>query len=72
MNPMQPNPPRSWTEERQLKDVAWLAKLLGVSKSWVYQQVEAGKLPVVRIGALVRFDKRAIERWLDAEAMKSR
>ena len=27
--------PRTWSEERQLKDVAWLAKLLGVSKSWV-------------------------------------
>ena len=72
MNTMQSNPPRSWSEERQLKDVGWLAKLLGVSKSWVYQQVEAGKLPVVRIGALVRFDRRAIERWMDSEARKPR
>ena len=64
--------PYSWTAERTLKDVAWLAALLGVSKSWVYQQVEAGKLPVVRIGALVRFDKRTIQTWLDSGAKLGR
>lgn len=63
--------PLTWTEERELKDVAWLAKLLGVSKSWVYQAVEAGRIPTVRIGALVRFDRRAIEEWMQRAVRRS-
>lgn len=63
---------RSWTEEHELKDVAWLARLLGVSKSWVYQAVESGRMPCVRIGALVRFDRRVIEAWLKGETVETK
>lgn len=58
---------RSWSQERELKDVVWLAKLLGVSRSWVYHAVETGQLPAVRIGALIRFDKRAVAAWIDEQ-----
>ena len=55
------------TMERALRDVAWLAEFLGVSKSWVYQAVESGVVPVVRIGALVRFDPKVIKAWVQGE-----
>lgn len=64
--------PKSWTAERALRDVAWVAKFLGVSKSWVYQASASGVLPVIRIGALVRFDKRAVEAWIQKESSKPR
>jgi len=47
---------RLWT----VKDVA---TYLGVSKSWVYQHAEAGDLPCLRVGALLRFDPDAIRTW---------
>ncbi len=50
-----------------LRDVSWVAEFLGVSKSWVYQATASGKLPCVRIGALVRFDPTAIKAWVKGE-----
>lgn len=45
-----------WT----VKDVA---AYFGVSTSWVYQHAEAGDLPCIRVGALLRFDQDAIRAW---------
>lgn len=50
-----------------LRDVAWVAEFLGVSKSWVYQATASGRLPCVRIGALVRFDPTVIKGWVKGE-----
>ena len=55
--------PSTWTAERDLRDVAWVAKFLNVSKSWVYQASANGVLPVIRIGALLRFDPKVIDAW---------
>ena len=44
-----------------LRDVTWVARLLGVSKSWVYQAVAAGRIPCVRIGSAVRFNPNVIK-----------
>ncbi len=51
-----------------LRTVAWVASFLGVSKSWVYQAVAAGRLPCVRVGAAVRFDPAVIKAWVKGEA----
>jgi excisionase family DNA binding protein len=59
------------SRERALKDVAWVAAYLNVSKSWVYQAVASGVIPCVRIGALVRFDQGTIRSWLSGEGGKS-
>lgn len=59
------------TKERALRDVAWVAEFLGVSRSWVYQATSTGVLPCVRLGATLRFEKAAIERWLKGEKSKS-
>ncbi len=49
----------------------WTAKdvatFLRVSRSWVYHRAEAGELPVLRIGALVRFDPSAIKAYARGE-----
>ncbi len=50
-----------------LRDVGWVAEFLGVSKSWVYQATASGRLPCVRIGALVRFDPAVIKAWVKGE-----
>ena len=55
------------SRERALRDVAWAAEFLGVSKSWVYQATASGALPCVRIGAAVRFDPVAIKAWVRGE-----
>ncbi len=59
------------SREHALRDVAWLAEFLGVSKSWVYQATASGVLPCVRIGALVRFDPTVIRAWVRGEGGKS-
>lgn len=39
--------------------------LLGRSKDWIYDEVEAGRLPALRIGRLLRFDPASLAEWLD-------
>jgi excisionase family DNA binding protein len=52
---------------RALKDVAWVAAFLNVSKSWVYQATSSGTLPCIRIGAALRFDAEVIRAWVRGE-----
>jgi excisionase family DNA binding protein len=51
----------------KLLTVADLARLLQSSRSFVYKAAEVGTLPCVRIGALLRFDIKAIRAWLKGE-----
>jgi hypothetical protein len=46
------------------KDVAGY---LRVSRSWVYHQSEAGLLPCLRVGSLLRFDPKVIRRFARGE-----
>jgi excisionase family DNA binding protein len=39
-----------------LWDANDVARYLKVSRSWVYQRAEAGLLPCLRVGGLLRFD----------------
>lgn len=43
-----------------LWDAADVARYLKVSRSWVYHRAEAGLIPTVRLGGLLRFDPKAI------------
>lgn len=54
-------------EEERLWTVREVASYLSCSASWVYQAVAAGRIPVVRIGALVRFEPTAIRAWVHGE-----
>jgi hypothetical protein len=44
-----------------LWDARDVATFLKASRNWVYQQVELGKIPCVRIGALLRFDPEKVK-----------
>jgi excisionase family DNA binding protein len=41
-----------------------LAEMLGLSKITVYKMAAKGSIPSFRIGTAVRFDCRAVARWL--------
>jgi excisionase family DNA binding protein len=40
-----------------------VARFLKASRSWVYQKAEAGELPCVRLGGLLRFDPETVRAW---------
>ena len=42
-----------------------VAELLGVPKSWVYEQSRCGRIPTVTLGRYRRYRLEAIEAWLE-------
>jgi excisionase family DNA binding protein len=50
-------------QDDTLWTVADAARFLRVSKSWVYSATAAGRMPCIRIGALVRFDPASTKAW---------
>jgi excisionase family DNA binding protein len=51
--------------ESGLWDPNDVAAHLKVSRSWVYKAADNGTLPVVRIGALLRFEPAAIRAFVE-------
>jgi excisionase family DNA binding protein len=41
-----------------------VAQLLGVPKTWVYQQSRRGRIPTVTLGRYRRYRREAIQDWL--------
>ena len=41
-----------------------VARLLGVPRSWVYEQSRAGRIPTVTLGRYRRYRREAIEAWI--------
>jgi excisionase family DNA binding protein len=41
-----------------------VASVLGVPRSWVYEQSRAGRIPTVKLGRYRRYRREAIEAWL--------
>ena len=52
--------PGPWESLWTAEDVA---RYLQASRSWVYQKAEAGLLPSLRIGGLLRFNPEAVRAW---------
>lgn len=50
-----------------LWDANDVAQYLKASRSWVYHQAEAGRLPHVRIGGLLRFDPPTVQAFARGE-----
>jgi len=48
----------------RLISVKELMRLLGVSRSWVYDAAARGIIPSIRVGSMLRFDMNAIRAWL--------
>ncbi len=42
-----------------------VAELLGVPKSWVYEQSRTGRIPTVTLGRYRRYRREAIEAWVE-------
>jgi len=55
------------TGEDTLWDAADLACFLKCSRKTIYNRSEAGLIPCVRIGSLLRFEPETIRRWLRGE-----
>lgn len=51
-------------DEHSLLDVEQLARRLGVPRSWIYNQAQAGKIPALKLGKYVKFSPTEIEEWL--------
>ncbi len=57
--------------ERRLLCVAELAEYLAVSKDFVYSLTYRKQIPFVKIGRAVRFNKAAIDRWLEKSSVEA-
>jgi excisionase family DNA binding protein len=53
-------------EKEVLLTVSTLAEYLDVSDQWVYQRIQFGEIPVIRIGKFPRFKKSDIDKWLES------
>ena len=58
--------------DQQLWDARDVAAFLKVSRSWVYHQAEAGMLPCLRIGGLLRFDPQKIRELALGDALSAK
>jgi excisionase family DNA binding protein len=48
------------------------AELLHVRPSWVYEAVRGRRLPHLRLGKHVRFERAALEEWIAAQRLPER
>ena len=51
----------------QLRDANYIARRLGVPRSWVYEAARRGELPSVQCGRYRRFDERDIDSWIEEQ-----
>lgn len=42
-----------------------VAELLGVPKTWVYEQSRSGRIPTITLGRYRRYRREAIEQWVE-------
>jgi excisionase family DNA binding protein len=49
--------------------VTKLAKTLSMSRRVLYEQVERGLLPCIRIGSNIRLDPKLVAEWLEARSI---
>jgi excisionase family DNA binding protein len=68
----QPAPGRPDLQDLDLLTPDDLCALLKVKKSWIYDEVEAGRLEALRLGKQLRFRPSEIARYLDERAGASR
>lgn len=45
-----------------------VARYLKCSRSLIYQKAEAGMIPYLRVGGLLRFDPHVVQRWVRGES----
>ncbi|QSQ23155.1 helix-turn-helix domain-containing protein [Pyxidicoccus parkwayensis] len=64
------------TDDVQQEETLWdandVARFVKASRSWVYQRAQAGQLPCVKIGGLLRFEPAAIRAFIRSQGAKIR
>lgn len=60
-------PARQGLMTDQLRDADYIARRLGVPKTWVYKAARPGVLPSVQCGRYRRFDDRDIDSWIEEQ-----
>lgn len=55
----------------ELVDIKTVAKLLSVNERYVRRMVAERRLPMVKIGRLLRFDLAEIRRWIEEQRRPS-
>jgi len=51
--------------DKRLLNISEAAEYLGVKKNTLYSWVNQRKIPYVKIGRLVKFDLRDIDKWIE-------
>lgn len=57
---------------KRYMDVGEVAEYLGISKGTLYNWAQQRKLPFVKIGWLIRFDKNEIDQWIEKRRTAAR
>jgi excisionase family DNA binding protein len=55
-----------------LLTAAEVAQMLGVPKTWIYEQSRKGLIPTVELGRYRRFRREAIETWITEQEQSNR
>jgi excisionase family DNA binding protein len=50
----------------QLLSVSEIGELLGMGRSWVYQQIKSGEIPSVQLGGSVKVKREDLEEYIDS------
>jgi len=56
----------------RLLTVEDVAAMLGVPKTWIYEQSRRGLIPTVELGRYRRFRREAIEAWIEENEKQDR
>jgi excisionase family DNA binding protein len=56
-------------DSEQALTVSRLAKMLSMDRGTIYDHIERGTLPVLRIGTSIRLDPKMIAEWLEAQSI---
>ncbi len=56
---------RNTEVEDTVFDVQGLSEYLKVSHKWIYERTQFKEIPHMKVKGLLRFRKRAIDKWLD-------
>jgi excisionase family DNA binding protein len=58
-------------EHRRLLNMTEAAEYLGLSKLTLYEWVSQRKIEYVKVGRLVKFDGRQLDRWIKKQTIKA-
>ncbi len=58
---------RSW----DLLSIPALCQEIGMSKSWVYEQLKSGEIPSLKLGNKIKVKRKDLEEYLDKQGYKT-